>query len=554
MVSPSGDRRSRVGRGSRPVERGSGRSLLEFLLDPASYAHRPRSIHLVQTHASLVVLASPFVFKIKKPVDFGFLNFSTLAKRHAACLTEVELNRRLTSGVYLGVVAIVRDGGRLRFAKTGERSRVVEYAVQMRRLSSRYFLDHRLRRRAVGRREIMRIVAFLARFYRAQRPTKEVSQWGTVAHLRFNTDENFTQAERHAGGTISRESLAAIRAYTNGFLRRHGKFFTRRVREGWIRDCHGDLHAEHIHITPRAVNIYDCIEFNDRIRYGDVASDVAFLAMDLDFEGRADLASEFVAKMARALRDDDLSRLMDFYKCYRAFVRGKVESLHSVAAQAPAVERLAAADRARRYFQLALRYATIGSAPAALVVMGGTGSGKSRIAQALASEFGCDVFSSDRIRKALAGRPLYERTPSKERAGLYNASMTARTYGALLDHALGAVRRGEGVVLDATFGNRVHRHAFRRALSAAGANAIFVEAHAPAAVVRKRLARREHERREVSDARLGDYAELTRRYEGPVELPRSQRIRVSTTATPPATLAHLLKQLAGLRLASQAVT
>ena len=543
-----------AGRRTGRVFRGNGRTLLKFLLNPASYAPRPRSVRLVQTHASLVILASPHVFKVKKPVDFGFLDFSTLAKRHAACLTEVELNRRLTTGVYLGVVAIVRDGGRLRFAQAGERGRVVEYAVQMRRLSSRSFLDHRLRRREVGRREIGRIVAFLARFYRAQHPTKETSQWGTVANLRFNTDENFVQAERHAGRTISRECLAAIRAYTEGFLRRHGNFFTRRVREGWIRDCHGDLHAEHIHVTPQAVNIYDCIEFNDRFRYGDVASDTAFLAMDLDFEHRPDLASDFVARMARALDDDGMVHLMDFYKCYRAFVRGKVESLHGLAAQAPAAERSAAVDQARRYFHLALRYAILGSAPTVLVVMGGIGSGKSRLAGAIASELGCDLHSSDRIRKTLAGQPLLKRTPAKDRARLYAAGMTRRTYDVLLDHALGAVRGGDCVVIDATFGSRQHRSAFRRAVSAADGSVIFVEAHAPAAVVRKRLASRERARGEVSDARLEDYAALARRYGKPAELPASQRIRVSTSGPPTATLVLALKQLVGLRLASRTAT
>jgi hypothetical protein len=190
------------------------------------------------------------------------------------------------------------------------------------------------------------------------------------------------------------------------------------VREGWIRDGHGDLHLEHIHITPNAVTIYDCIEFNDRFRFVDVASDVAFLAMDLDFRDRSDLAQHFERKMAHALHDDGMPALLDFYKCYRAFVRGKVESLQSIAPLAPAADRDAAAKRAGRYFRLALRYAVTGSNPLVLAVMGRIGSGKSALATALARELGCAAFSSDQLRKELAGQPLFKRTPPDQaRAG-----------------------------------------------------------------------------------------------------------------------------------------
>lgn len=386
--------------------------LLPFLLNPQSYPHRPREVRLVQTHASFVFIAPPFVFKVKKPVNFGFLDFSTLERRRHFCEREVELNRRLCPGAYLGVVPISAAGGGFTF---GAGDAVVEYAVQMRQLTQRHFLDRVLARGAVTPRDLDRIAAALKAFYLAQHPTAAVEAWGRVDRLRISTDENFRQTRAFIGRTISRAALAAIRRFTNGFYRRNGALFAARVRGRSIRDCHGDLHLEHIHLTPGALHIYDCIEFNDRFRYVDVASDAAFLAMDLDFEGRPNLARHFVAKLAAALHDDGLPRLMDFYKCYRAYVRGKVESLHSAAPAAPEAERQASAERARRYFRLALRYAVAGSGPLVLVVMGRIASGKSTLARALGAKLGWEVVSSNRVRKELAGYPLFERSSAAAR-------------------------------------------------------------------------------------------------------------------------------------------
>ena len=226
--------------------------------------------------------------------------------------------------------------------------------------------------------DLNRIATALKQFYQAQHPTAEVEAWGRIDRLRISTDENFRQTRPFLGRTISRAAFQTIHSYTNRFYTQHRRLFASRIKEQRIRDCHGDLHLEHIHLTPRALHIYDCIEFNDRFRYVDVANDAAFLAMDLDYEGRADLSRYFSTQMASALNDPDLLKLMNFYKCYRAFVRGKVESLHSVAQAAPEAERQAGAERARRYFRLALNYAVAGSQPLLLVVMGASLPAKPR--------------------------------------------------------------------------------------------------------------------------------------------------------------------------------
>ena len=519
--------------------------LLPFLLDPHSYPHRPKRVRLVQTHTSFVFLVPPFVYKVKKPVNFGFLNFSTLERRRHFCAREVALNRRLSPAMYLGVVPIAVRGGRFVF---GEGEEVVEYAVQLRKLSDGHFLDGLVERGAVGRPEINRLAVALTAFYRAQQPTEEIEAWGRIEKLRISTDENFRQTGPFIGQTLSRPAFETIRAFTEGCYSRHARRFAARVRGRWIRDCHGDLHLEHIHLTPRALHIYDCIEFNDRFRYVDVASDAAFLAMDLDAKGRPDLARHFVAKMAAGLRDPGMLRLMDFYKCYRACVRGKVESLHSIAHAAPDAERAASAERARSYFRLALRYAVAGSRPLAVVVMGRIASGKSVLAAALAGELGWEVVSSDRVRKELAGFPLYERTNEAARARLYSGAMTARTYARLFAAAAAAARSHRGIVLDATFASRAQREQMRARFDRRGIDWCVVEAHADDRTVRRRLRERAARPEEISDARLDDFAALTRLYEPPAELPKNQRVQVRTTVPPAAALTAALTALARRQL------
>jgi len=523
----------------------SQEQLLPFLLNPSSYPHRPRAVQLVQTHASLVFVAPPFVFKVKKPVNLGFLDFSTLAKRRHFCEREVALNRRLCPRVYLGVVPITRRDGHFAFGGDGE---VVEYAVQMRRLAERGFLLHRLRRGRLGRAVLDRLVIVLKAFYEAQHPTAEVEEWGRVVRLKISTGENFRQTRSYVGKTISPAAFNAIRAFMNGFFQTHRELFARRIRERWIRDCHGDLHLDHIHAGSKALHVYDCIEFNDRFRYVDVASDVAFLAMDLDFHHRPDLAAHFAERIARALKDRDLPRLLDFYKCYRAYVRGKVESFRSSAEAAPDTERQGATERARRYFQLALRYAVAGSRPLALLVMGRIASGKSTLAAALAEELHWPVVSSDRVRKDLAGLPLHERSDAAARARLYSPAMTRRTYSALLAAAERHAAAGESCVLDATFGSVELRRLAIRRLRQRGVRFVFVEALATAASQRRRLAARDRGACEVSDARLEDRRRLNAAYTAPRELPAAERMMVCNDGAIGGAVSDCLAKLVRLRL------
>jgi aminoglycoside phosphotransferase family enzyme/predicted kinase len=529
------------GVGARTTGAVSTARLLAFLRDPRSYPDWSPRIRLIQTHSSWLVLTGRHAYKVKKPVDFGFLDFSTLEKRRHFCEREVMLNRRLCPDMYLGVAPISMNKGRLAFAPGGE---IVEYAVKMRRLPARFFMLHRMERGEVSTRDVDAIVAALKPFYDAQKPPPAIAKWGSVAKLRVSTGENFRQTRDFIDVTITRSAFAAIRCYTTAFYRRHASLFAARVRERRILDCHGDLHLEHIHLSPARVTIYDCIEFNDRFRYVDAASDAAFLAMDLDLRGRADLAQHFARRMAKALRDPAMPRLLDFYKCYRAFVRGKVESFQLAAVGAPEAERTQCRERAARYFRLALRYAVCGSAPIVLIAMGRVASGKSTVARLLGRELGWEVFSSDRIRKELAGVPLEARVGENGRRRLYSTRMSDRTYAALARQANGQVREQRGVVLDATFASRRRRDKLRKTLERKRVGYFFVEIRASAATIKQRLVRRANSAGEISDARIEDFMMVDGAYQPPAELDARHFFPVKSARSPEAAASGILKTLA----------
>ncbi|HUE75553.1 MAG TPA: AAA family ATPase, partial [Chloroflexota bacterium] len=373
-------------------------------------------------------------------------------------------------------------------------------------------------------------------FYQAQVPDPAIATWGDRERIKFNTTENFRQTADFVGVTVSSAAVAAIQAYTDGFLTQHADLFAARVRNGWIRDCHGDLHAAHIHLAPRSVCIFDCIEFNDRFRSIDVASDLAFLAMDLDHAGHPDLADFFVRWMIRALIDPEMARIIDFYKCYRAYVRGKVESLRGVEQEVPDVERQASREAARRYFRLALQYAVAGSEPTIIVTMGRIASGKSTLARHLADELGWEIVASDQVRKERAGIPTRGRPSDEVRSWLYSPEAIEATYDVLLRVAEERLRGGRSLILDATFSRPDHRERLVDVLTTMGARYCVVEAQAPDVERRRRLRERDAHGNEVSDARLENLDALDQTYEPPVEISPLHFLAVNTNQPSQATV------------------
>lgn len=467
----------------------------------------------METHISWVFIASPFVFKVKKPVNLGFLDFSTLEKRRYFCQRELELNRRLCPDVYLKVLPIYQTPSGFSFKTKGK---IAEYCLKMKELPKGGFLGELLAKGRVGESEINRIISRLRRFYQSQTPTKEIEQWGTPEKMEISTEENFAQIEPFVGRKVSPTAFAAIRHFTNEFYVRNEKLFRRRMQQHRIRDCHGDLHLDHIHLTSKATTIFDCIEFNDRFRFIDIANDVAFLAMDFDFERRSDLGNLFLRNCARKFQDPEMLKLSDFYKCYRALVRGKVESIQAISMKtAKSGEH---AQAAARYFRLALRYTVSGSEPLLLAVIGRVGTGKSTVTRALGNELNWPVFSSDQIRKTLAGVSLSRRTPPRKRAEVYSRQMTAKTYKELLARGLVAAKIQGGAIIDATFSSTANRKLLRQKCKKAHVRFQAVELEVDPGEIERRLRARGKDVAVISDARLEDLEKLIAAYEAPSQL------------------------------------
>jgi aminoglycoside phosphotransferase family enzyme len=328
-------------------------SLQKALLDPGIYPDHPKKVGFFETHISLLFFTGNHVYKVKKPVDFGFLDFTSLEKRKYFCEQEVRLNRRLSPEIYLGVVKITQEGKRILLDGRGE---VVEYAVKMKQIPEELLMDKLLEKGHVTPEMIEAVSEKLARFYSAAETSDFIKSFARPERIKQDTDENFEQTEKYIGITISKDIYVEIQNRTNNFFRSQAELFHQRIAADRIRDCHGDLRLEHI-FWGDELSIFDCIEFNERFRYTDTAADIAFLAMDLDYHGREDLSEHLIQTYIQKSDDQELMKVLNFYKCYRAYVRGKVESFRLDDPNIPEGEKKGALQRAQKYFNLAQRYA-----------------------------------------------------------------------------------------------------------------------------------------------------------------------------------------------------
>jgi aminoglycoside phosphotransferase family enzyme len=326
--------------------------IIEALKKPQTYPKNPGQIQLVQTHISYVFLTQNTVYKVKKSVNFGFLDFRTLEKRKFFCEKELQLNRRLCPDMYLQVVPITNQNGTYKIGGTGE---PVEFALEMKRIPQDKIMTKLLEENKVDTKLVGEIAKIIADFHAKAETSPSINEIGSFATVKTNWDENFQQTRNVIGVTISQQDFEALEGKIGNFMQQNKALFEKRIAEGRIRDCHGDIHSENIFITDK-IYIFDAIEFNERFRYSDVAADVAFLAMDLDFKNRTDLSDHFIEKYVEYSSDGELPKLLPFYKCYRAYVRGKVIGFKLVDPNVPAAEKQACTQLAQAYFKLAVNY------------------------------------------------------------------------------------------------------------------------------------------------------------------------------------------------------
>lgn len=473
---------------------------LQPLLHSAAYDDPAGSIHLIQTHISWVIVAGDYVYKIKRPVRFGFLDYSTLAKRRIMCEREVELNRRTCPEAYLGVVPITFDNGTVRVGGVGP---VIEHAVKMRRLPADGWLSSRIERAEASTEMLRRVARIVYDFHAAAATGDGIARYGSAAEVAAIWRENLEELRSFAGDTLTPRHLNELTAFGDRFLDANAQLMDERASSGRVRDIHGDLRSDSIYIErDGGICMCDCIEFSDRLRCGDVAGDAAFLAMDLDVHGRRDLADEFSGAYTRLSADDEtLPYMLPFYRCYRAAVRGKIESITARDPEVAEDQRLAARERATRYFALATRYANE-QARSALVVVGGlSGSGKSHLAAAFAARVGAALVRSDAIRRSALGNPNAD-----PRRTTYSASARASVYQTLRNHARAHLDAGRLVVLDATHLEQRERDATRELAAECAADTLLVWVNADEGVIRSRLtARTSTENDDMSDARWDTY-------------------------------------------------
>ena len=516
---------------------------VQALLNPEAYPQKPQRVELAQTHISFVFLTGPYVYKVKKPVDLGFLNFSTLELRRFYCEQEVLLNRRLAPDVYLGVEEI-REQAPGRFGIGGP-GVTVDYAVKMRQLPRDRMMNHLLDEGRVSQEDVRSLAVLLARFHAEAEASDVIARFGSPESVGRNSRENFEQTEKYLGRTVSPQRWEETSAYTQAFLEEQRPLLERRQEDGKIRDCHGDLHSGQIFLAEK-VYVLDCIEFNERFRYIDIVNDLAFLAMDLEFHGRRDLAKALVETYTTSSGDQEAQGLLDFYKCYRACVRAKVSSFQLDDPSIPGPDKTHAARLASEYFDLAHSYAVKGKGPFLLICSGMVGTGKSTVAQELAQRSGFALLSSDLVRKALAGIPASEHRWERFESGMYSADFTRRTYDELFRRAKELLREGRSVILDASFRKAQEREKARALADESGAQIYVLECVCSEEEVKARLEIRLLQGGSPSDGRWEIYLEQKGIVEPVAEVPRFRHLVLDTTASSQQAVALLLEQLGDL--------
>ena len=486
--------------------------LIDALSDSAAYPYPVESVEVRHTHISVVFLAGLFAYKIKKPVNLGFLDFSTLERRRHFCNEEVRLNRRLAPEVYWGVVSVRRTALGVKLEGQGE---AVEWAVKMKRLPEEATLQRRLQLGQVEDGLLRTLADKIASFHAGAEGGAHVSAYGRFEVVARNVRENFVQAAPQVGTTLSQTVFERIRGLTENALARLRPLIEQRAARGVPRDTHGDLHLDHVYVfpgrTPDLV-IIDCIEFNERFRFADPISDMAFLVMDLRFHGRRDLAWEFAEEYFKASGDEEGRALLPFYTAYRAAVRGKVEGFELLEEEIPENERANALAKARAHWLLSLgELETPGRKPCMVLIGGLPGTGKSTLARSLAARAGFKLVRSDQVRKELAGLRAHDQAPSAFGEGIYAPAWTERTYAECLCQTEKLLFEGQRVIVDASFGKEMNRLSFIEAAARLGVPVLLIICEANPEVVRQRL---EYRQGDASDADWSIYQKAAGRWEG----------------------------------------
>ncbi len=459
--------------------------LIDALSNPDCYPHPVTQLRRLETHISWIWLSGEYAYKIKKPVNLGFLDFSTLEKRHACCEEELRLNRRLAAELYLDVVSINGTPAQPRISGEGP---VLEYAVRMRQFADSARLDRQLAAGRLDEADMDALAQTLAAFHGRAESADPADRFGEPDSVRQPVMENLSQLHRLLREADDIALVTQLETQEAAqFARLRARLAARRAA-GQIRECHGDLHLANLVRLDSGITAFDCLEFNPALRWIDVISEVAFLLMDLSQRGQAPLGWRFLNRWLEYTGDYDGLALLGYYLSYRATVRAKVEAI-SMNQTADMAEYPAHLQACRRYLYSAL-HPPLTAGPALLITHGLSGSGKSRLGRFLMQSLPAVRIRSDVERKRLAGLRPEDASQSAPGSGLYTDSRTAQTYQHLLGLAEMLLAQGHSVIVDATFLQRAQRQPFIALASQLALPFVILHCTAPEDVLRERVQRR----------------------------------------------------------------
>ncbi len=439
--------------------------LIDLLCLPESYPHSVEVITTIETHISMVFLTGPYAYKLKKNVDFGFLNFSTLALRKKYCHLELQLNQRYSPQLYIDVVAVYLDQhNQLSWQPTIQHPEPIDYLVKMKQFDPNDVLGKKLQTESLSPQQVSLLAHLIADFHHSAEP---LSSQSILAHTELGTPktllhpmlDNFPTLYNHAS-YFDLAQLKTLEQWTQQQFKQLASFMQTRRDNGFVRACHGDLHMDNITLIQHHPVLFDGIEFNEAFRWIDVISDLAFLLIDLDFRKKPALASQILSLYLSQTVDYQALRLLTFYQVYRALVRAKITTLRASQLPKNSLEKTHLMQTAQQYLHLALHY-TLPKTKAHLILLQGvSGSGKSYLSSQLLTVVDAIVLSSDRVRKQLYGISPQHRVTEAEKKQLYSAQMNQKVYQTLLNQAEQILLLGFNVIIDATFLQYKHRTPF----------------------------------------------------------------------------------------------